>query len=65
MSIKVSGRNRFDRTHIINLAESISLYILSLIQRKYVQTNRLCQVYYVCSVEAISPGHFDGHILFT
>ena len=26
MSIKVSGRNRFDRTHIINLAESISLY---------------------------------------
>ena len=32
MSIKVSGRNRFDRTHIINLAESISLYILSLNQ---------------------------------
>lgn len=32
MSIKVSGRNRFDQTHIINLAESISLYILSLNQ---------------------------------
>ena len=32
MSIKVSGRNRFDRTHIINLEESISLYILSLNQ---------------------------------
>ena len=29
----------------------------TLIQRKYVQTNRLCQVYYVCPVEAISPGH--------
>ena len=38
---------------------------ITLIQRKYVQTNRLCQVYYVCPVEAISPGHFDGHILFT
>ncbi len=32
MSIKVSGRNRFDRTHIINLAESISWYILSRIR---------------------------------
>ena len=30
----------------------------TLIQRKCVQTNKLCQVYYVCPVEAISPGHF-------
>ena len=32
MSIKVSGRSGFDRKHIINLAESIRLYIISLNQ---------------------------------
>ena len=51
----------------LNLMTRTSVYhfIHHSDSEKYVQTNRLCQVYYVCPVEAISPGHFDGHILFT
>ena len=30
---------------------------ITLIQRKCVQTDKLCQVYYACPVEVSSPGH--------
>ena len=36
---------------------------ITLIQRKCVQTNKLCQVYLVCPAEGISPGHFYGKIV--